>query len=232
MTNFIKVKRMPTKWYQSRQIQAAIISGVFIIILGFLTTPLWLKNSKSVKSEDGVEMKPEDRAHIQTKSSAPITLKIVFDLKVEKADSVIGSLRRAFALRELKPLESGKSINETPSGTFFYLHVIYLDRGEDFVADVLSRGGISRNREGINYFEIFKVAEDQIFIVGFTSSERASSISRLNGLSKKEIILSPLIWNGVNCLSLVPIDRILAGRVREISTDDNEAFFILDAAIQ
>ena len=38
----VAVKPVNEKWYQSRTIQAAIITGVFMLIAALLTTPLWI----------------------------------------------------------------------------------------------------------------------------------------------------------------------------------------------
>lgn len=218
------------KWYQSRRIQATIITGIFTISLGILTTPLWLRNSKKGESQETKQTKIElsnEKLYFD-----PISLKVLFDLNPNRINLILDSLRTSYQLRSIQLLESGKSIEETPSRTFFYFLASHFHYTKEFLNNVLKKNSTLRKRNDNCQFEIFKVSEKQIFIVAFVSNESASLISRLNGKERKELILSSVFWDTTSCLVLIPFERILMAKAREITTDDNKIICVLNTVIK
>jgi hypothetical protein len=214
---------MPRKWYQSRTIQAAFITGgcgliaAIVLILG----PHWFGESKK---------SPVD---IHSSRISSTSLQIIPNVSREKMDSVLVAMRRSQQLRELTPLETGKSLSETPSGTFFFVSASYLEYAEGRLSEMLQQGKvIARVEYRELYFEVHYVSEGMIFLVVFVSSETATGISRLDGTTKKHVTLSPLPWDGIETLVLVPLDRIIEAKCREIQTMDIGEIKVLDVTVQ
>ena len=235
------LRDMPQKWYQNRTIQASIISGFFIIILGILTTPLWLRDSKN-SADSGVLNKihtTKEKEEVKTSIVLnPVSLEIKPNISKEKIDPVIIAIRNSRKLRELTPLESGKSIVNTPYGTFFFVHGSS-DLGycpmltESCFKEVLLGTRAQRTRD-LRYsdFDVHYISRDQILLLEFVSSETAASISKLDGYSRKEVTLSPFLWDHVNTLILLPLDRIIKANYRNIRNTDNQQILVIDAVIQ
>lgn len=211
---------MSGKWYRSRNIQAALITGVFVLIAAIITSPFWLRGSK----------KPQ--TNVASNRTSPISLQIIPNVSREKMDSVLVAVRRSQKLRELTPLETGKSISETPSGTFFFISPIYLEYADGRLSERLQRGNVERVENRTIKFEVHYVSEGMIFLAALVSNETASGISRLDGTVKKHVTLSSLPWDGVETLVLVPLDRIIEAKYREIQTMDIGEIIVLDVIVQ
>jgi hypothetical protein len=211
---------MSGKWYRSRNIQAALITGVFVLIAAIITSPLWLRGSKKFQIDVG------------TNRTSPISLQIIPNVSREKMDSVLVAMRHSQKLRELTPLETGKSISETPSGTFFLVFSLYLTHAEGRLSEMLQRSAVARLRDIESDFEVHYVSEGTIFLVAFVSTETASGISRLDGATKTQVTLSPVPWESIETLVLVPLDRIIEAKARQIQTTDAGEVDVLDVIVQ
>lgn len=152
---------------------------------------------------------------------------------VENATEVVQSLRASRQLRALSPLESGKSIETTPAGTFFFVYAGYLSKFYGANEQVYRNPGIvnSVRRTGSD-FEIHKISEAQVEIMAFVSNDAAQSVSRLDGNLKKEITLSPSPWSGSTTIILIPYDRIQAAKTRDIDVDEKTSMNVLDVTLQ
>jgi hypothetical protein len=162
----------------------------------------------------------------------PYSIEIKSDISLETIDSVLVAMRKSRKLRSLTPLESGKSIAKSPYRTFFFLFHRYLVFSESDIEKVWERSVVSRTRElPYSYFEVHYVSEEQVFLVAFVSSETASSISKLDGTLRKEITLSPFLWDHINTLVLLPLERIIKVETREILNNDKQYIDILDIIV-
>jgi len=169
------LRDMPQKWYQSRTIQASIVIGVFTLLAAILTTPLWLRESTSSPDKEKEEVKTKIVLN-------PVSIEIKPNISKQKIEPFLVAIRDSRKLRELIPLESGKSIAKTPHGTFFFLFgpflAPYIGLSEGYFTKVLGSSIVSRTRDlPYDDFEIHYVSEKQIFLLAFVSSEAASSIS-------------------------------------------------------
>jgi len=156
----------------------------------------------------------------------------------KELESVLNQMRVSLGLRKLTPLETGKDIEETPTGTFFFvsstsLSHTYFWRGENYLEEV-KKGAVVDNRRNLvyDYFEIHYFSEDGLYLIGFVSADVASSISKLDGKDEKKILLSPYLWNSLNTLIHLPIKRIVKADRRIISTDDEKSIDVLDVVIK
>jgi hypothetical protein len=221
---------MSGKWYRSRNIQAALITGVFVLIGAIITSPFWLRGSKKpqIETSKNISETPSD---VGTNRTSPISLQIIPNVSREKMDSVLVAMRHFQNLRELTPLETGKSISETPSGTFFLVSPLYLTHAEGRLSEML-QSPVERVGYREMRFEVHYVSEGMIFLVALVSSEAASGISRLDGATKKHVTLSPVLWDSIETLVLVPLDRIIEAKYREIQTTDIGDIIVLDVIVQ
>jgi hypothetical protein len=229
-----ELKDMSGKWYRSRTIQAAFITGAFVL-LGTIISLFWLRGSKKpqIETSKSISETPSD---VGTNRTSPISLQIIPNVSREKMDSVLVAMRRSQQLRELTPLETGKSVSETPSGTFFFVPYIYLKHAEGRLSEMSQQGEVIARVEYVEYrrfyFEVHYVSEGMIFLVVFVSSESATEISRLDGTTNKHVTLSPLPWDGIETLVFLPLDRIVEARDREIQTRDSSRVCVLDVIVQ
>lgn len=213
---------MRHKWYQSRLIQASIISGLFLLFVTILPNLLHRSSKEHIiYQSESLEIKP------------PYSLEIKSDISLETIDSVLVAMRKSRKLRSLTPMESGKSIAKSPYRTFFFLFHRYLVFSESDIEKVWERSVVNRMRwSPYSYFEIHYVSEKQVFVVVFLSSETESSISKLDGTSRKEITLSPFPWDDFDALVFMPLDRIIKVETREIYNNDKQSICLLDIIVQ
>jgi len=242
------------------EIKVALIGVVGLIILGILTSPLWMtcdSNDRKVKNNSGEETissienesnssaKSDSVYHPTSKETIPeisdsvhhsTSPEIILNIIAESLDSVRLELRDASRLRELLPLEDGKSISETPIGTFFFVSSIDMDFSKDEFEDFLNRECIERILEypfsTFSTFEIHYINDRQIYILGFVSVTDAAMISKLNGSDRKKIILSPKPLNGINNLVKLPLNNIIEVDSRRITDNNLDNIYILDVEVQ
>lgn len=162
----------------------------------------------------------------------PISLQIQPDVSVKNLDSVIKSLRVSRQLRAIAPLESGKSIEETPSGTFFYMPRGYLRHSEGELEEALKREGVETMKSVNSSFEVHKLSEDKIELIAFVSKDIAQSISRLDGKSKKEVVLSATPWEDNTTMVILPVNRLIVAKRRDITTSEGRLAPTMDAVVQ
>lgn len=152
---------------------------------------------------------------------------------VENATEVVQSLRASRQLRSLAPFESGKSIEATPAGTFFFVYASYLSQSHETTEQLLRGGGaVSSVKRTGSDFEVHKISEAEIEVMAFVSNDTAQAVSRLDGNLKKEITLSPAPWGGSTTMILIPYHRIQATKIRDIDVDEKTSMSVLDVTLQ
>jgi len=217
------------KWYQNRRIQAEIIAGVFLLLSAVLTSPLWLKLLEKSADTPPASLPSSDTRH------HPVSIEIRPNISREQADSVLTAIRESRNLRELTPLESGKNIAQTPWGTYFFVTTHYLECSESNIAKVWKKKLVTRTRLKFQVYdksEIHYTSEKQIFILAFISQETASSISKLDGSSKKEVTLFSYPWEGFDTLVFLPQNRIIKAESRWITIEESWPVLVLDVTVQ
>lgn len=128
-------------------------------------------------------------------------------------------------LRPLLPLETGKTIGELPSETYFYsdaLSIVY--ELEDPKIDFLK----ATNNYRENYtFEIQKTAS-RYYLVGFIADETYSKVGSLTSGSSIFTMLFPSFWGGATHAVAIPFDGIYTIKERTIDLDAEKTVRILD----
>jgi hypothetical protein len=223
-------------WYRNPAILGPVITAFAIIAASIIPTFLdntdfdineevgKLKSNTKLKPET-ILIKPEQK--IESKSPGvdstlePITLEIIYDITPSEYERVLDSLRKSFGLRNPEPLEFGRSVNETPAGTYFYLPPDAINI--NYVLD-----GTVSNR----HFETYKISEKLYYLVSFTTNESASLISRLNGRDKIDVTVSTVPWGDFDCVILIPSYRIIESKSRKIPTKEMGKLKILDFVLK
>jgi hypothetical protein len=226
------------------------IGIVVVIVLIYFVSPifslLWprrLDSSNSVRPERSAVGAQEEKKSVvssplPTASIEPelasISLKVIADVSEKNLDSVLQSLRTSKQLRVLAPLERGKSIENTPSGTYFFISPIYLSHSREKQQDVLKSDAVTglRDEFGDDLFEIHKVSDNQVEVVAFVSGDAAQSISKLDGKATKEVVLSSVPWADNKTLIIIPYERILTAKYRRVDTPERRMAPIMDAAVR
>lgn len=249
---------MVKKWYKNSNIIGAFVLGTCTIIAAIITSPYWIKffeaNNNILTSNVKNELinspmmtnnsKKTDKAQTEQinvisaeaslSKSGALSLDVIYDISENNLDSTLNEIRKKRNLRQLAPLESGKSIEETPAKTYFFIYSVFLSFNENKRYELIKHEGVvDRLRKTNNWFEFHKISENQICIIAFVSKETSSNIARLDGISKKNCSLSAIPWEDSNCLVIVPLNRIISTKFRNITLLDNKTdIYVVDAVIQ
>lgn len=223
---------------------AVVAAAVLIYFIAPIFSLLWSSqtNSSNVtrpeqpavsapEGERSVALPPSPTASVEPEL-APISLVVMADVSEKNLESVLQSLRAGRQLRALAPLEGGKSVEHTPSGTYFFMPPIYLSHPRGRKQEVLQSKAVRGVRAGsTDDFEIHKVSDTQIEVVAFVSGDAAQSISKLDGKASKDVILSPQPWADNKTLIVIPFQRIIMASYRGIDTHEDHVL-IVDATIR
>lgn len=223
-------KRHPEKWYQSRANQAAMITGICIIVGAILTSQWWLP------FYDKIDESPAPRTHRAKRSGQEVNAKqpihIIPSMPSGDLEKSITDLRVSKKLRELTPLETGRSISQTPPGTYFFVHPIYLTFVRDDFKKFLNRAIVDSYKSYRSSVEFQIDHEQQMFIVVYVSDEAAARLTEAKRSSLEEMVLSSTPWGNFRNLAIVPIKRICKSSYRSISIADKQTVGVLDIVLE
>jgi hypothetical protein len=179
------------------------------------------------------EMDNTDKEDVKiSKALDPVSLSVIFDLDEINTKQAIDSIRGENRLRELSYLESGKTISEVPTGTYFYFAGSFLEIDDGDLTKLLNTQDVDRYKEsGRRDFEIHNEG-NSISVVGFLSATDAAEVSMLNGIDKKKITLFPLTYGEANNMTLIPFNRIYKSESRSITLEPGKNASILDLIIR
>jgi len=244
----IQIPPSQKKWYKSGQFLVPSIFVPLLVALILVFGPYLLKrwdgntiNMDSIKESDRPTGKADTTHYLATRNDRtrdhsplannqspgngpsldPYSPKIVFNLTHDNHSLILDSLKKSLECRRPQPLEYGKPIREMPDGTSFYLSPRFLSMDAEV-----------ETWEGIESFECFKISENVILIFAFTSNEHAVSISRLDGIVRRNLTLSTIMWEEHDCLILLPLDRIIEKDTRDIRSTGVGELTILDAVVK
>lgn len=151
-----------------------------------------------------------------SKTEQPIEL--VPNISQQDLDKKLSEIRTSKKLRELTPLETGRSISETPAGTYFFVSASNLKFSDSKIEDMLKDSPVSLNRNGISYFEIYKMPEDQVILLGYVGDEMGALLSNTAEREQRKITLFSLPWENFQNLVMIPVSRIFKSKDRLINT--------------
>ncbi|GLS37224.1 hypothetical protein GCM10010869_28170 [Mesorhizobium tianshanense] len=102
-------------------------------------------------------------------------------LTAQKLPGVISAIRSTNSLRPLRPLETGRSIADSPAGTFFYVSAYHINfrAREPFPLD---RGKIGQALPVTGLFYEFQHRSNgKLYLIAFASETEADRLRGLGG---------------------------------------------------
>lgn len=152
----------------------------------------------------------------------PTEIHVSHGLTVESLPSFVSNMRSVNGLRPLRPLETGRSIADSPLGTFFYVSGYHLDFGVD-EGFPLKRGSIGQALQAPRLLYEFQHRPDnKLYLIAFTSESDADRLRNLSGDGQQlKVTLFPQIWDAQTSLVELPIERLRSAAVRDIQLDES-----------
>lgn len=145
-------------------------------------------------------------------------------------DSILGYIRNEKKLRPLTILESGQSINTLPNNSYSYIYSAYLhiDSKSETYKNIFKFNVDRFNNYPNLMYEVLKISNDEIYLVGFISQESASKISNI----KDNFVLAEKPININDNIALIPLNQIINSSDRTIQIDKENEMRILDIKIK
>jgi hypothetical protein len=164
-------------------------------------------------------------------AEVPDELSVIHGITERTSDQTLRSLRAKRQLRPLEALESGRSMAETPRGTYFFIFYLGLRAPQGRLVEKLGAQNVNRFGEGNAFFEIHLLKGGSPIILGFTSeSDAVRIVSPTRQIQK--ISIAPVPWEKMTSLLSLPADRIVTAKTRTLNLSERESIYILDCEIR
>lgn len=227
----------------------AILIGFFSLwgLAHFTAAPggnvsvLWglVEYTKNKSDADNLVTKPQvtDRKQKNEASSSaaspvsPKNITSVQGVTKENVEKILGSLRSQHQLRALETLESGRVVDKTPKGTYFFVSIYFMETSNSSMSETISKSVVNRFRNLPSDLEIHYPHNDSPIVVGFTSESDAVRLaSPSNEIQNTTLAAVP--WGPMTSLVSVPTDRIFSSKSREIAPSEDKVIKVLDIEIK
>jgi hypothetical protein len=216
-----------------------VIGGILLqITLNYFLLNKGTQKSSNLQSSTNLMLGIAD---IATKSGL-LSINIVPINNIKRKDeieAIVTKLRRSNNLRKITPLESGKTIEETPTGTYFYVYAtdlnVYatdLQDGINYLERIKKHAIADMVGNVDDYYEVHYVSEDSLYLIGYVSADAASAISKLKGTNENKIVVSTWPWDNIDTLIVLPLNRIINAKLRRISIKEYQHIIVLDVSIK
>lgn len=166
------------------------------------------------------------------KSKTEQSIELIPNISQQGLDKKLTEIRLSKRLRKLIPLETGRSISETPAGTYFFVWPGYLRFTDGNVEYVLKNSCVSSYTRERSDFEMHKISEYQVFLLGYVGNETGAALSNAAKSNRKEITLFSSPLENFQNLAMIPINRIFKSNDREISSPETGDIEVLDMLIE
>jgi hypothetical protein len=205
-----KIPKKP--WYKTAWKRDLIAIGVTLIV-GIPTYILLFKPQKVVIDKPTNDLKIEPKPN---------------DLKIEPkpVEPLIETVpsSKTTSLRKLKPLETGKHLNEIPDNIYGFVHAVAFSRkmpeNKEFIT-------LSNERQIESYFEVQKF-NNEYYLVGFIGDESYANIGKVNKYNTLELTLFALPWENFKNIVAIPFNAIINIKYREINIGIRHSVSVLD----
>jgi hypothetical protein len=148
-----------------------------------------------------------------TSESSFGSIRVISPVTQNNMDAVLSGLRQRDSLRELTAAESNALTSAVPPGTYFYAYGFQLANSEESSDFIVSR----KRGADWRHFELHKQANDEIVLLGFTTSKDAGKFeyySKRYGPTPN-LLAQPV--DDFNVLMIVPlklIDKMVSQEVK------------------
>jgi hypothetical protein len=146
----------------------------------------------------------------------------------------IEALRSGHDLRELISIESDRPIGVSPAGTYFFVSGYGLDQdaGDPPARGMLKQRANRRNISAHIGFEVHHRVAGQIVLIGFVSESDGDRIRTLPGSRDFKVTIAESVWGPFTTLVVMPIERIVKSRNRELDVADSDKRVVIDVTIR
>ena len=131
---------------------------------------------------------------------------------------------KAASLRKLKPLETGKHLNEIPDNIYGFVHAVAffwkMSENEKIIT-------LSNEREIKDRFEVQKF-NNEYYLVGFIGDESYANIGKVNKSNTLELTLFALPWENFKNIVAIPFNSIINIKSRAINIGSGHSAQVLD----
>lgn len=229
------VSEKSTLWESLGMMVKQIIIGILVLAAGNLIYQ-WVYDGFYI-GQRIENIGTANKKMIPTQETAQLS-SINFSLQGYQIDDIstttemlLDSIRIKHGVRQLLLLESGLPLNELPALTYFFMSGVYLRVAptEDF--SVILQREVDRLNPYNSYFELHKISENVIYLLGFASEESYIRATK-NGSSLKTLTIFSRAVSGFDYLVVTPIQMIAESNYRDISFDDGSTVKVLDIKIQ
>ena len=155
---------------------------------------------------------------------------IIHGLTKQTFDTTLQSVRTKRHLRPLEALESGRSVAETPRGTYFFIPHVYLATSSAKMLEKLDSTKVSRFKDRSWYFEIHYPKTGAPVIMALTHESDAVRLVSPNQEIQK-ISIAAVPWEKMTSLVSLPADRIMTAKERTLNLTDGD-MYVLDLEIK
>jgi len=209
-------------WFQWIMLFGAI-AGIFGIYFVFFPPA----------SKDGTEVlmsqNPPIVKEAQTVDNVYIQGYSLLDLSTAATQTLLEKVRSEHGVRQLLPLESGKKLVDISPSTYSFLSVFYFEFSSYDNYEVILNKKADRFNPYGNFFEVHKLANDKVYLLGFVSEETYTNINAKNEVS---LTLFPGPDSERKYLVVIPINTIKESQNREIAFAENKKVGVLDIKIK
>jgi hypothetical protein len=178
--------------------------------------------------------KEDDNKQTRSISLPQIDLFVRHGVSKQNRGAILKSLRSERKLRELAAVESGKRVRELPAGTFFFLLSAWIRNysPKETLSWMVAELRADRYQSGPNYFEIQNTREGELHLIGYMNEIHAADISKLSGITVREVMISPLPWGQLTSLVSIPVSRLQESETRWVQASEDETITALDVKIK
>ena len=222
---------MNRKWFQNSGIPPAIIQGVCALLAAIIIIGgpvLYLRTGKFMSRDS----RTKKFKYTKRKFNYFQPIEVIYNTSPKDANETTTKLRSTNRLRKLRPLETGRTILQTPPETYFFVSSKQLKNAEGNIEDCLSMITVKSFRQQESDLEIHYDSNSKIFLLAYVSDDIGALLSKTGRDNESEIVLSPSYWNDFRNLAIIPMNRIIKSDDREITITKGELRYVLDTIIR
>lgn len=158
-------------------------------------------------------------------------IRVAHGLTPVTAAAALTAIRSRNSLRPLRDLETGRSLADSPEGTFFYVSPFTLVFGpnDPFPSNSGLIGQAPINDE--KYFEVQHRSDGGLYIIAFAAEVDADRIRRLRDGEAVSVTVSPKLWEFQTSVVEIATDRLRSVNPRLLLLDGERDLYVLDLKI-
>lgn len=169
----------------------------------------------------------------ESEDKIPVDMAIFHGIDRSNLEKFLSSIRDGLSVRGLSSMETGVTLGETPRGTRFYVSYIWL-RGVDGPDALRELHKVSIFREGSqdSYFEAYRTGSGELKLLVFATEAEAVGARTLSGKTSVKFLASPIPWGASTSALLLPVERIVSMRVRELEVGGGVRIGAVDTVLR